>query len=154
MKKRVRKKSADDDPVCICGYPRIGLPAIGSPCPECGSTKLAVYLGSYSYYGWNVALLGAGISFAHSLFVIVCAGIDFEPPEVLFFVPWVYVCVPLGGLSLLYTVISVVKREPKRKSVRNIGMAMISGLGYPIALSIAILIFLYANGSELRDLFM
>ena len=84
MDESVQTTSVHDEPLCVCGYSKVGLPETDHPCPECGSTKSAVYHGSYSYYGWNVALLGAGISFAHTLFVIVCAGIDFEPPEVLF----------------------------------------------------------------------
>ena len=134
MDEHVQTTSVDDEPLCVCGYSKVGLPEIDHPCPECGSTKLAVYQSSYSYYGWNVALLGVGISLVHTLFVIVLLGmmLRLDLPDILDRGPWLYICIPLGGLSLLYTVISEVKREPKRKSVRNIRMALLSGLGYPI----------------------
>ena len=68
MKKPVQEKSADDEPVCICGYPRTGLPAIDTPCPEYGSIVAAAYKGSFSYYGWNAALQSrcGRSSFSHS----------------------------------------------------------------------------------------
>lgn len=135
-----------DEPLCVCGYSKIGLPETDHPCPECGSVLLAAYQSSYSYYGWNVALLGAGIAFVHSLFVLVSIDMGLEPPEILFFAPWLFICVPLGGLSLLYAVISVVKREPKRKSVRNVGMALLSALLFPVGGFIALLIYVAGGG--------
>ena len=127
MKKRVRKKSADDDPVCICGYPRIGLPAIDSPCPECGSIVLAAYKGSFSYHGWNAALLGAGISIVHLLGVMVALLLDEYALNIffneyalgiLFVFGWFIDC-----LSLLFTVMSIFMREKKRRSLRNVILA-------------------------------
>ena len=146
MNKRVRKKSADDDPVCICGYPRIGLPETDHPCPECGSTRLAVYQGSFSYYGWIFACAGSLISFVHSVVVLGTLTMSLEMPEILYFGPWLYVSVPLGFLSLFCTAVSMVKREPRRKSVRNIGMALISGLLFPVGGFIALIIYVAGGG--------
>ena len=129
-----------DEPLCVCGYPKSGLPLLESLCPECGSTKLAVYQSSFSYYGWILGGLGTWISFVHS---VVGAGSLLSSmflPEIFFFGPWLYICVPLGMLSLICTAISMVKREPRRKSVRNIGFALVSGLLFPAALFIALII--------------
>ena len=146
MNKRVRKKSADDDPVCICGYSRIGLPETDHPCPECGSTKLAVYQSSFSYYGWIFACAGSLISFVHSAVVLGTLTMSLEMPEILYFGPWLYVSVPLGFLSLFCTAVSMVKREPRRKSVRNIGMALLSGLLFPVGGFIALIIYVAGGG--------
>ena len=153
MDEPVQTTPVDDEPLCVCGYSKVGLPEIDHPCPECGSTKLAVYQSSYSYYGWNVALLGAGISVAQILTIFILDGSNtytykyFGLLMELLELSWLYVCVPLGGLSLLYTGISLVKREPKRKSVRNICMALISGLGLPIGIIINLLIYVAGGGS-------
>ena len=157
----VQTTPADDEPLCVCGYSKVGLPEIDHPCPECGSTKLAVYQSSYSYYGWNVALLGAGISVVQILTIFnydslttynthKYSDLYYKYSDLvmeLLQLSWLYVCVPLGGLSLLYTGISLVKREPKRKSVRNICMALISGLGLPIGIIINLLIYVAGGGS-------
>ena len=124
MKKRVRKKSADDDPVCICGYPRIGLPATDSPCPECGSIVLAAYKGSFSYHGWNAALLGAGISVVHLLGFMVALLLD-EYALIILFNEFTFAILFILGwfidfLSLLFTVMSIFMREKKRRSLRNV----------------------------------
>ena len=116
------------------------------PCPECGSTKLAVYQSSFSYYGWIQAWLGAEISFVHSVVIFGTLGMSLELPDILYYGPWLYVSVPLGFLSLLCTVVSMVKREPKRKSVRNVGMALLSGLLFPVAGFIALLIYVAGGG--------
>ena len=160
MDEHVQTTSVDDEPLCVCGYSKVGLPEIDHPCPECGSTKLAVYQSSYSYYGWKVALLGAGISVVQilTIFNFDClttynthkySDLYYKYSDLvmeLLQLSWLYVCVPLGGLSLLYTGISLVKREPKRKSVRNICMALISGLGQPIGIIIYLLIDVAQGG--------
>ncbi len=66
MEETVHTNSVDDDPICVCGYSKSGLPENDHPCPECGSTKLAVYQSSFSYYGWVMAFAGELISFVHS----------------------------------------------------------------------------------------
>ena len=140
MEETVYTTSLDDEPICVCGYSKVGLPESDHPCPECGSTKLAVYQSSFSYYGWILGGLGTWISFVHS---VVGAGSLLSSmflPEIFFFGPWLYICVPLGMLSLICTAISMVKREPRRKSVRNIGFALVSGLLFPAALFIALII--------------
>ena len=152
MDEPVQTTPVDDEPLCVCGYSKVGLPEIDHPCPECGSTKLAVYQSSYSYYGWNVALLGVGISVVQllTIFFLDSKGYNYKYSDLIFKLlelSWLYVCVPLGGLSLLYTGISLVKREPKRKSVRNICMALISGLGLPIGAIINLLIYVAGGGS-------
>ena len=153
MDEPVQTTPVDDEPLCVCGYSKVGLPEIDHPCPECGSTKLAVYQSSYSYYGWNVALLGAGISAVQILTIFILDSsttYNYKLTDLVFELlelSWLYVCVPLGGLSLLYTGISLVKREPKRKSVRNICMALISGLGLPIGIIINLLIYVAGGGS-------
>ncbi|MGB0325880.1 MAG: hypothetical protein ACPGGL_10175 [Phycisphaerales bacterium] len=161
MDEPVQTTPVDDEPLCVCGYSKVGLPEIDHPCPECGSTKLAVYQSSYSYYGWNVALLGAGISvvqiltiFFHDILTTYntykYSDLYYKYSDLLekfLELSWLYVCVPLGGLSLLYTGISLVKREPKRKSVRNICMALISGLGLPIGLIIFWIIYVAGSGA-------
>ena len=153
MDEPVQTTPVDDEPLCVCGYSKVGLPEIDHPCPECGSTKLAVYQSSYSYYGWNVALLGAGISVVQILTIFILDSsttYNYKLTDLvseLLELSWLYVCVPLGGLSLLYTGISLVKREPKRKSVRNICMALISGLGLPIGIIINLLIYVAGGGS-------
>ena len=127
-------------PICVCGYSKVGLPETDHPCPECGSTKLAVYQSSFSYYGWILGGLGTWISFVHS---VVGAGLllkNLLPMSPLFYGPWLFICVPLGILSLICTAISMVKREPRRKSVRNVGFALVSGLLFPVALFIALII--------------
>ena len=129
-----------EDPICVCGYSKAGLPETDHPCPECGSIKLAVYQSSFSYYGWILGGLGTWISFVHS---VVGAGSLLSSmylPEIFFFGPWLYICVPLGIFSLFCTAISMVKREPRRKSVRNVGFALASGLLFPAALFIALII--------------
>ena len=129
-----------EDPICVCGYSKVGLPETDHPCPECGSTKLAVYQSSFSYYGWILGGLGTWISFVHS---VVGAGLllnNLLPMSSLFYGLWVFICVPLGILSLICTAISMVKREPRRKSVRNVGFALASGLLFPVGLFIALII--------------
>ena len=129
-----------EDPICVCGYSKVGLPETDHPCPECGSTKLAVYQSSFSYYGWILGGLGTWISFVHS---VVGAGLllnNLLPMSSLFYGLWVFICVPLGMLSLICTAISMVKREPRRKSVRNVGFALASGLLFPVGLFIALII--------------
>ena len=130
MEKPVRKKSADDDPVCICGYPRIGLPAIDSACPECGSIVAAAYKGSFSYYGWKAALLGAGISVVHLLGVVVALFAD-EYALNIFFNEYALAILFVFGwfidcLSLFFTVMSIFMREKKRRSLRNVILASAS----------------------------
>ena len=153
MDEPVQTTPVDDEPLCVCGYSKVGLPEIDHPCPECGSTKLAVYQSSYSYYGWNVALLGAGISVVQILTIFILDSsrtYNYKLTDLVFELlqlSWLYVCVPLGGLSLLYTGISLVKREPKRKSVRNICMALISGLGNPIGIIIYWIIYVAGSGA-------
>ena len=161
MDEPVQTTPVDDEPLCVCGYSKVGLPEIDHPCPECGSTKLAVYQSSYSYYGWNVALLGAGISVVQILTIFnydslttynthKYSDLYYKYSDLvmeLLQLSWLYVCVPLGGLSLLYTGISLVKREPKRKSVRNICMALISGLGNPIGIIIYWIIYVAGSGA-------
>lgn len=132
MKKRVRKKSADDDPVCIYGYPRIGLPAIGSPCPECGSIVAAAYKGSFSYYGWNAGLLSLGAAVLHFLILLIMISVGSFIPEDLFFAPWWLCTLSLGGLSLFFTVMSMFMREQKRRSLRNVILAIASVVVLPI----------------------
>ena len=132
MKKRVRKKSADDDPVCICGYPRTGLPAIDSPCPECGSIVAAAYKGSFSYYGWNAGLLSLGAAVLHFLILLIMISVGSVIPEDLFFAPWWLCTLSLGGLSLFFTVMSMFMREQKRRSLRNVILAIASVVVLPI----------------------
>ena len=140
MEETVHTTSLDDEPFCVCGYSKVGLPEADHPCPECGSIKLAVYQSSFSYYGWILGGLGTWISFVHS---VVGAGLllsSLPMSPLLFFGLWVFICVPLGILSLICTAISMVKREPRRKSVRNVGFALVSGLLFPVALFIALII--------------
>lgn len=129
-----------EDPICVCGYSKVGLPETDHPCPECGSTKLAVYQSSFSYYGWILGGLGTWISFVHS---VVGAGLllnNLLPMSSLFYGLWLFICVPLSILSLICTAISMVKREPRRKSVRNVAFALVSGLLFPVALFMALFI--------------
>ena len=127
-------------PICVCGYSMVGLPETDHPCPECGSTKLAVYQPSFSYYGWIFACAGSLITFVHSVVVLGTWMMSLRMPEMLYRGPWGYVSVPFGFISLICTVISMLKREPKRKSVRNVGLALVSGLFFPVALFIALII--------------
>ena len=135
-----------DEPLCVCGYPKSGLHSMESPCPECGSTELATYASSFSYYGWNVAVLGVGITVVHGLFLLISFDMGFPPPEIFFAPPWVFVSMPLGVLSLLYAVISKVRREPKRKWRRNVGMALLSILLLPVAGFVALLLYVAGGG--------
>ena len=146
MEETVHTNSVDDEPICVCGYSKSGLPETDHPCPECGSTALATYKSSFSYYGWNVGFLGAGIAFVHCLFLVVSVDMGFSPPEFLIALPWLMISMPFGVLSLFYTVISMVKREPKRRSLRNVGMALISGLLFPVGGFIALLIYVSGGG--------
>ena len=120
----VQTTSVDDEPICVCGYSKIGLLGPDHPCPECGSTKLAVYHGSYSYHGWNAALLGAGISVVHLLGVMVALLLD-EYALNIFFNEYALGILFVFGwfidfLSLLFTVMSIFMREKKRRSLRNV----------------------------------
>ena len=135
-----------EDPICVCGYSKSGLPSLESLCPECGSTKLAVYQSSFSYYGWVMACAGAMISFVHSVVVLGTLIGSLELPEVFYFGPWLFVSVPLGFFSLICTVVSMVKREPRRKSVRNVGVALLSGLLFPVGGFILLLIYVALGG--------
>ena len=140
MEETVYTTSLDDEPICVCGYSKVGLPVADHPCPECGSTKLAVYQSSFSYYGWILGGLGTWISFVHS---VVGAGLllnNLLPMSPLFYGLWMFICVPLGILSLICTAISMMKREPRRKSVRNVGFALVSGLLFPAAMFVALII--------------
>ena len=146
MEETVHTSSPDDEPLCVCGYSKVGLPEADHPCPECGSTKLAVYQSSFSYYGWVMACAGAMISFVHSVVVLATLIGSLELPEVFYFGPWLFVSVPLGFFSLICTVVSMVKREPRRKSVRNVGVALLSGLLFPVGGFILLLIYVALGG--------
>ena len=126
--------SPPDEPLCVCGYPKSGLPSLESLCPECGSTKLAVYKPSLSYTGWRLGTAGSYIAFIHlPLGFIVFTLLDAE--DDLFHVPWLFMAMPLGVLSLLFTVLSIRKREPKRRSLGNVSLALFAILFYPVALA-------------------
>ena len=135
-----------DELICVCGYPKIGLPKTDHPCPECGSSELAMYQSSFSHYGWMLAGLGAGISFVHSVVAVPSLfGIGLRFPEFLYFHPWIFLFVPLGVVSLFCTSISMIKREPMRKSRRNVSMAMFSILCFPASRAVGFFIYV-ANG--------
>ena len=123
-----------EDPICVCGYSKVGLAETDQPCPECGSTKLAVYKPSFSYTGWRLAEVGT--PFALLQIFLMC----FETT-----VPWLFFAMPLGVLSLLFTVISIRKREPKRRSLRNVVRALFLILFYPAA-SVLISLFVMSQG--------
>ena len=134
MEETVYTTSLDDEPICVCGYSKVGLPEADHPCPECGSTKLAVYKPSFSYTGWRLAEVGT--PFALLQIFLMC----FESH-----VPWLFFAMPLGVLSLLFTVISIRKREPKRRSRRNVVRALFLILFYPAAL-VFISLFVMSQG--------
>ena len=134
MEETVHTTSLDDEPICVCGYSKVGLPEADHPCPECGSTKLAVYKPSFSYTGWRLAEVGT--PFALLQLFLMC----FESH-----VPWLFFAMPLGVLSLLFTVISIRKREPKRRSRRNVVRALFLILFYPAAL-VFISLFVMSQG--------
>ena len=134
MEETVYTTSLDDEPICVCGYSKVGLPEADHPCPECGSTKLAVYKPSFSYTGWRLAEVGT--PFALLQLLLMC----FESH-----VPWLFFAMPLGVLSLLFTVISIRKREPKRRSRRNVVRALFLILFYPAAL-VFISLFVMSQG--------
>ena len=134
MEETVHTTSLVDEPICVCGYSKVGLPEADHPCPECGSTKLAVYKPSFSYTGWRLAEVGT--PFALLQLFLMC----FESH-----VPWLFFAMPLGVLSLLFTVISIRKREPKRRSRRNVVRALFLILFYPAAL-VFISLFVMSQG--------
>ena len=134
MEETVHTTSLDDEPICVCGYSKVGLPEADHPCPECGSIKLAVYKPSFSYTGWRLAEVGT--PFALLQLFLMC----FESH-----VPWLFFAMPLGVLSLLFTVISIRKREPKRRSRRNVVRALFLILFYPAAL-VFISLFVMSQG--------
>ena len=134
MEETVHTSSPDDEPICVCGYSKVGLPEADHACPECGSTKLAVYKPSFSYTGWRLAEVGT--PFALLQLFLMC----FESH-----VPWLFFAMPLGVLSLLFTVISIRKREPKRRSRRNVVRALFLILFYPAAL-VFISLFVMSQG--------
>ena len=133
MEESVQKPTMHDEPICICGYPKIGLPQIDDPCPECGSIVLAKYKSSFSYYGWNVALLSLGAAVLHFLILLVLVSVGGNFPEELVFMPWFSISFPLGCLSLFFTVMSMSMREQKRRSLRNVILAIASAVVFPIA---------------------
>ena len=134
MEETVHTTSPDDEPICVCGYSKVGLPEADHPCPECGSTKLAVYKPSFSYTGWRLAEVGT--PFALLQLFLMCIESH---------VPWLFFAMPLGVLSLLFTVISIRKREPKRRSRRNVVRALFLILFYPAAL-VFISLFVMSQG--------
>ena len=132
MEETVYTTSLGDEPICVCGYSKVGLPEADHPCPECGSTKLAVYQSSWSHTGWQLAVVGACSSFTLSVVVIglrLTKNIMSESH-----LSWYFMSVIFGLLSLFHTAISMVKREPKRKSIRNVGLALVSGLLVPVVI--------------------
>ena len=131
MEETVHTTSLDDEPICVCGYSKVGLPEADHPCPECGSTKLAVYKPSFSYTGWRLAEVGT--PFALLQLFLMC----FESH-----VPWLFFAMPLGVLALLFTVISI---RPKRRSRRNVVRALFLILFYPAAL-VFISLFVMSQG--------
>ena len=95
---------------------------------------LAAYKPSYSYTGWCLGAAGAHIAFIHLplgfvVFTLLDTGDD------LFHVPWLFMTMPLGLLSLLFTVLSIRKREPIRRSLGNVSLALFAILFYPVALA-------------------
>ena len=96
----VQKTSLHDEPVCICGYPKIGLPLIEDPCPECGSIVLAKYKSSFSYYGWNVALLSMGVDVLHFLTLLSMISVRVHFSEEFVFYPWLFLSAAFLSFSL------------------------------------------------------
>ena len=131
MEETVHTTSLVDEPICVCGYSKVGLPEADHPCPECGSTKLAVYQSSWSHTGWQLAVAGTWSSFALSVVVFGLYLTD-NIMSVIHFI-WYFISVLFGIFSLFHTGISMVKREPKRKSIRNVGLALVAGLLFPVA---------------------
>ena len=140
-----------EEPICVCGYPKSGLPTIESPCPECGSTVLAVYKRSLSYIGWRLGVVAVLIALLHipvaATFFSILEQVHKNPviesigrflwtfgitAGSIFVAPWLVMAMPLGVLSLLYTIISMLKREPKRRSFRNLFVALFAILLNPV----------------------
>ena len=143
MDEPVQTTSVDDEPLCVCGYSKVGLPETDHPCPECGSTVLAAYKPSYSYTGWCLGAAGTHIAVIHlPLGCVVVTLLDGE--DDLFHVPWLFMTMPLGVLSLLFTVLSIRKREPKRRSLDNVVWALFAVLFYPVAFAF---VFALAQGA-------
>ena len=147
-----------DEPLCVCGYRKSGLPSLESLCPECGCTKLAVYKPSLSYTGWRLGAAGTYVAVIHlPLGCVVMMLLESSQTAIrflrifgitaddLFRVPWLFMAMPLGVLSLLFTVLSIRKREPKRRSLRNVGLALFAALFYPAA-SFLIFLFVMSQG--------
>ena len=132
MDEPVQTTPVDDEPLCVCGYSKVGLPEIDHPCPECGSIVLAAYKGSFSYYGWNAGLLSLGAAVLHFLILLIMISVGSFIPEDLFFAPWWLCTLSLGGLSLFFTVMSMFMREQKRRSLRNVILAIASVVVLPI----------------------
>ena len=88
MEETVHTTSLVDEPICVCGYSKVGLPEADHPCPECGSAKLAVYQSSFSYTGWRMAEVGT--PFALLQLFLMC----FESH-----VPWLFFAMPTVWLQ-------------------------------------------------------
>ena len=104
---------------------------------------LAAYKPSYSYTGWCLGAAGAHIAFIHlPLGFVVLTLLDAE--DDLLHVPWLFMTMPLGVLSLLFTVLSIRKLEPKRRSLGNVVLALFAVLFYPVAFAF---VFALAQGA-------
>ena len=104
---------------------------------------LAAYKPSYSYTGWCLGAAGTYIALIHlPLGCVVVTLLD--AGDDLFHVPWLFMTMPLGVLSLLFTVLSIRKREPKRRSLGNVVLALFAVLFYPVAFAF---VFALAQGA-------
>lgn len=120
----LEKKIGTEDTLCLCGYSRMGL-ADDVPCPECGKITIARYKGSFSHIAWIGSIISLTIAGAVTLLQIGLLvhyewtnGTHGDGFMLLPALPWLFVVLPISGLSILLTVISVLQKEVKRRSRR------------------------------------
>ena len=124
MEETVHTTSLDDGPIWhsdVCGYSKVGLPEADHPCPEVGGVQAFFLLRLDS--GWIgdldfVCSFCGWCGFLVELHVLT---------RNLFFGPWLFICTTRHVVSDLHRdQHGEKKREPRRKSVRNIGFALVS----------------------------